>query len=83
MRFLVDAQLPRNLCTWLNGLEHDARHTLDLPLQNKTPDQQIVEIAERENRISGLERAKSCSNIETLFQIPSRIHRRWRSGCRV
>jgi predicted nuclease of predicted toxin-antitoxin system len=51
MRFLVDAQLPRNLCTWLNGLGHDARHTLDLPLQNKTPDQQIVEIAERENRI--------------------------------
>ena len=51
MRFLVDAQLPRNLCTWFNGLGHDACHTLDLPLQNKTTDQQIIEIAERENRI--------------------------------
>jgi len=51
MKFLVDAQLPRSLASWLNSMGHDASHTLDLPLQNKTSDQQIVEIAEREGRV--------------------------------
>jgi predicted nuclease of predicted toxin-antitoxin system len=51
MKFLVDAQLPRSLASWLSSMGHDASHTLDLPLQNKTSDQQIVEIAEREGRV--------------------------------
>ena len=51
MKFLIDAQLPRNVCTWLNELGYDSRHTLDLPLQNKTPDHEILEIANRDNRI--------------------------------
>ncbi len=51
MKFLVDAQLPRNVCKWLSELGHDASHTLDLPLKNKTPDIQIIDIAEREGRV--------------------------------
>ncbi|MEJ5211138.1 MAG: DUF5615 family PIN-like protein [Burkholderiales bacterium] len=51
MKFLVDAQLPRRFCVWLNEAGHDAIHTLDLPLANRTPDAVILEIAERENRI--------------------------------
>lgn len=50
MRFLVDAQLPRRLCDWLAGAGHDVKHTLDLPLKNRTPDSDILELAEREGR---------------------------------
>jgi predicted nuclease of predicted toxin-antitoxin system len=51
MKFLVDAQLPRRFCLWLNEAGHDAIHTFDLPLANRTPDAVILEIAEREGRI--------------------------------
>lgn len=51
MRFLIDAQLPRSFCTWLRDAGHDAKHTLDLPLGNRTPDSVLIEIAESENRI--------------------------------
>lgn len=51
MNFLVDAQLPRRLCTWLREAGHDVRHTLDLPLANRTPDSVVLDIAKRENRI--------------------------------
>ena len=50
MRFLVDAQLPVKLCSWLTELGHEAKHTLELPLKNKTPDHQIIEIAVKEDR---------------------------------
>lgn len=51
MKFLVDAQLPRRLSRWLQELGHDARHTLDLPLGNCTPDAEVVRIADVEARI--------------------------------
>lgn len=51
MRFLVDAQLPRRFCAWLVEAGHDASHTLDLPLGNKTTDNEILDVAEREQRI--------------------------------
>ena len=51
MKFLVDAQLPRKVCSWLSGFGHEAKHTLDLPLKNKTADHQIIEIAVEEDRI--------------------------------
>jgi len=38
MKFLVDAQLPRRLAYRLQDAGHDAVHTLDLPLANRTPD---------------------------------------------
>ncbi len=51
MKFLVDAQLPRRFCTWIAAAGHEAKHTLDLPLRNRTTDNDIVDIAVREDRI--------------------------------
>lgn len=51
MKFLVDAQLPRRFCGWLCELGHDALHTLDLPRANRTSDNEILDIAEREQRV--------------------------------
>ena len=51
MRFLVDAQLPRRFCLWIEAAGHDALHTLDLPACNRTPDDEIIALAEREDRV--------------------------------
>lgn len=51
MNFLVDAQLPRKLAVLLNGLGHDARHTIGLPYGNATPDGEICAVAAKEDRI--------------------------------
>ena len=51
MKFLVDAQLPQRFCTWLTAAGHDARHTLDLPMANRTTDSAIVELAEAQDRV--------------------------------
>ncbi|HTV61099.1 MAG TPA: DUF5615 family PIN-like protein, partial [Verrucomicrobiae bacterium] len=41
MKFIVDAQLPRRLARALAEAGHDVTHTLDLPLQNLTPDRVV------------------------------------------
>jgi len=51
MRFLIDAQLPRRLSHELANHGHDALHTLDLTLGNKTPDTDIIRLATEDNRI--------------------------------
>ena len=51
MRFPVDAQLPRRLCDWLRQEGYDALHTLELELGNRTPDAEIMGIADRHGRI--------------------------------
>ncbi len=51
MKFLVDAQLPRRLASFLEGAGHDATHTLDLPEGNRTPDEVIQEISRRERAV--------------------------------
>lgn len=48
MKFLVDAQLPRKFCGWLNKAGHDSRHTLDLPEGNRTQDREIIALADAE-----------------------------------
>jgi predicted nuclease of predicted toxin-antitoxin system len=50
VNFLVDAQLPKRLAVWISRQGHDAKHTLELPLGNRTPDQDIVMVADREDR---------------------------------
>jgi predicted nuclease of predicted toxin-antitoxin system len=45
MKFLVDAQLPRRLVSRLREAGHEAIHTLDLPLGNRTPDSLINELS--------------------------------------
>lgn len=51
MKFLIDAQLPKRFALWLNDAGHDALHTLDMPLKNKTSDQAVVAKAILEGRI--------------------------------
>lgn len=51
MNFLIDAQLPRRLAYRFRDFGHDALHTLDLPLRNRTPDSEIKELSWREKRI--------------------------------
>ena len=51
MKFLIDAQLPMRFVGWLRQHGHDALHTLDLPLGNRTPDADVVACAIRDNRI--------------------------------
>lgn len=50
MKFLVDAQLPRQLARWLQAEGHEALHTRDLPRGNRTGDTAINEISVREQR---------------------------------
>jgi predicted nuclease of predicted toxin-antitoxin system len=45
MKFLVDAQLPRRLASRLREAGHEAIHTLDLPLGNRTPDSVINDLS--------------------------------------
>ena len=51
MKFLVDAQLPRRLASLLKRQGHDALHTLNLPAANRTADQEIMRIADVEQRV--------------------------------
>ncbi|HEY1376651.1 MAG TPA: DUF5615 family PIN-like protein [Gemmataceae bacterium] len=51
MRFLIDAQLPSRMVAWLVGAGGDAKHTLDLPDGNRSTDQQVIAVADREQRV--------------------------------
>ncbi len=51
MKFLVDAQLPRRLTYRIRDAGHDALHTLDLPLRNRTQDEEINELSVNDSRV--------------------------------
>jgi predicted nuclease of predicted toxin-antitoxin system len=51
MKFLVDAQLPYLLKTWLIQRGHDVLHTDDLPNQERTGDSEIRILSQSEDRI--------------------------------
>lgn len=51
MKFLIDAQLPRRMVGWFAAAGCEPRHTLDLTLGNRTPDKDITDTANREQRI--------------------------------
>jgi predicted nuclease of predicted toxin-antitoxin system len=51
MNFLVDAQLPWRMTAWLSAAGCNAVHTLDLPDGNRTTDEQINDVADREQRV--------------------------------
>ena len=51
MKFLVDAHLPRKLAIQLKDMGYDTRHTLGLPLGNRTTDQFINELSIAEQRL--------------------------------
>ena len=51
MKFIVDAHLPRRLCTMLEHHGHDAIHTLDLPAWHATKDGEINRLSFDEQRV--------------------------------
>jgi len=51
VRFIIDAQLPKSLSDFLKYRGHDSIHTLELPKQNNTKDQNIIELALEQERI--------------------------------
>ncbi len=51
MKLLIDAQLPRRMAGWFAAAGRDAIHTLDLPQRNRTPDRDLIEIANRDQRV--------------------------------
>lgn len=51
MKLLIDAHLPRRLVYRFTEAGHDAIHTLDLNLKNRTPDREINAISIQETRI--------------------------------
>jgi predicted nuclease of predicted toxin-antitoxin system len=51
MNFLVDAHLPPGLCAVLEGARHDAVHTRQLTVQNRTSDAVINELSVKEQRV--------------------------------
>ncbi|MBF6319306.1 DUF5615 family PIN-like protein [Nocardia cyriacigeorgica] len=51
MKFLVDAQLPRRLVSFLQSAGHDCLHTSELELGNRTPDSDIAKRADNEGRV--------------------------------
>lgn len=51
MRLLVDAQLPIRLAAALAALGHDVVHTSQLPFGNRTPDAEIVRVADGDERV--------------------------------
>ena len=51
LQFLVDTQLPPSLAEFFRRRNLDARHVADYPSGSLTPDWEIIEIAQYENRI--------------------------------
>jgi len=51
MRFLIDAQLPYRLKSWLIAKGFDTIYTTDLPNQNLTEDLIVADVADAESRI--------------------------------
>ncbi|MTD17386.1 hypothetical protein GIS00_25985 [Nakamurella sp. YIM 132087] len=72
MKFLVDAQLPRRLAVHLTELGHDAVHTLELPDQNRTSDDDICSVADAQNRIV-VSKDSDFRDTHILDNTPSRL----------
>ncbi len=51
MKLLLDAQLPRRLAREPTTAGHETVHAFDLPLGNRTPDDELTALARREARI--------------------------------
>lgn len=51
MKWLLDAQLPRRLAELFVRHGHEATHTLELPGANASSDEQLLDVAEIEDRV--------------------------------
>ena len=72
MKWFVDAQLPLALSVVIRMTGRDVKHTLDLPLANRTSDQLIGDLVEDEKRVLiTKDRGFSASHI--LYGKPTRL----------
>jgi len=51
MKFLLDAHLPPGLGALLQAAGHEALHTVELPAQNRTPDEVINNLSLKDQRV--------------------------------
>ena len=51
MKFIIDAQLPRQIAQLLLLAGHDVIHTSEMPMGNRTPDSLLNRISVNEQRI--------------------------------
>jgi predicted nuclease of predicted toxin-antitoxin system len=72
MTFLIDAHLPRRLAQWLQELGHEAIHTIDLPMGNRTRDTEINDISVREQAIVVTKDADFVNSF-TLHRLPYKL----------
>jgi predicted nuclease of predicted toxin-antitoxin system len=72
MKYLVDAQLPVTLRSWLISQGIDAIHTDDLPKKSLTSDLEIVDIATREDRIL-ISKDSDFLKLKILVKKPERL----------
>jgi predicted nuclease of predicted toxin-antitoxin system len=72
MKILIDAQLPRRMAGWFVAAGCDAIHMLDLPLRNRTPDGDFIEIANLEQRVVATKDAEFVDS-HLLFGRPAKL----------
>jgi len=68
MNFLIDAHLPKRMVVWLNAVGCNAVHALDLPDENRTTDEQINDVADREENGGWSSLKTPTSWIRTSFE---------------
>jgi predicted nuclease of predicted toxin-antitoxin system len=51
VKFLIDAQLPKQLSDFLKLEGHNSLHTIELPKENDTTDNELLSISSKEKRI--------------------------------
>ena len=73
MNFLIDAHLPRRLARILQEYGHIAYHTLDLPHQNRTDDDEIMHFADMHDCIV----ATKDSDFVDAFYLQHRPQKLW------
>ena len=73
MIYIIDAQLPKKLSTWLKDGGFDSIHTLDLPDQNDTEDLEIIRIStETENSVI-VSKDKDFPDYRIIKGLPQRL----------
>ncbi|GAB4205570.1 MAG: hypothetical protein OHK0022_31770 [Roseiflexaceae bacterium] len=73
MKFFIDAQLPQRFARILQSQGYEAYHTLDLPSQNRTSDQDIMKFADDHDCIV----TTKDSDFVDSFYLQNRPNRLW------
>ena len=73
MKYIIDAQLPRKLSTWLNDNGFEAIHTLDLPDKNDTEDLEIIRISTEIDSSVVVSKDKDFPDYRFIKNLPHRL----------